>query len=206
MSRPTSSSTPTSRPSCRWSRAIALWARSQLALLLALLRLRPECIAWVGDVVLHAITRGQPNTVLPHLTGPRPIGALTEGVPDPGAAGLYLALDELVADRGPFRYDLSDRVLEPIALGAHLGHVARARPPDRNARPAPCRSALSSISSELVRRSRSLGVGILLAPESPSRLGQCGELLGVSLAPVQKPERLAVEALDALQLPRAAAP
>ncbi len=56
-----------------------------LALLLALLRLWPEHIAWAGDVVLHAITRGQPHTVLPHLTGPQPIGALAEGVPDPCA-------------------------------------------------------------------------------------------------------------------------
>ena len=73
---------------------LALVARDRLAgtlpaaLLLALLGLGPECIAWVGDVVLHAVARGEPNTVLPHLGGPRPIGALTEGDTDPGGARL----------------------------------------------------------------------------------------------------------------------
>ena len=93
------------------------------ALLLALPRPRLESLAWVGDVVLHAVARSQSNTVLPHLTRPRPIGALTEGVPDPCVAGAYLALDELVADRGSFPCDLADRLLEPIALSAHLGYV-----------------------------------------------------------------------------------
>ena len=57
-----------------------------VALPLALLRPRPDRLAWVGDVVLHAVARGEPNTVLPHLDGPQPIGALAEGVPDPGEA------------------------------------------------------------------------------------------------------------------------
>src|SRR5271165_821749 len=57
-------------------------------LLLALVRPRPDRLAWVGDVVLHAVARSEPNTVLPHLTGPQANGALTEGVPNPGSRRL----------------------------------------------------------------------------------------------------------------------
>lgn len=96
-----------------------------LALLVVLLRLWPECIAWAGDVVLHAITRGQPHTVLPHLTGPQPVGALAEGVPDPCAGCTQLALDELIADRGVFAHGLTERLCQPITFSTHLGHVAQ---------------------------------------------------------------------------------
>ena len=120
--------------------------------------------------MLHAVARRQPNTLVPHLAGPGPIGALTEGASHPCSGGLQLALDELLAGRGSFPYDLADRTLEPIAFGAHFGHVAELareiRAPLQHVRErdlialqcAPQVGALTDI-------------GVLLASESPSALG-----------------------------------
>jgi hypothetical protein len=166
-----------------------------LALLLAPLRLWPECIAWAADVVLHAITRGQAHTVLPHLSGPQPIGALAEGVPDPSAGCMQLAVDELIADRGPFAHGLTERLCQPIAFGPHLGHI----PQLARDLAAQCAHVVNPIVEGLKRARQPValvGVRIAHASEPPMRLRQCGESLGVALALGQKRERTFVVVLD----------
>jgi len=95
-----------------------------IVLLIAHLRPRPERVACIGDLILHPVACDLPDIGLPLFTRPRLIGALPEGVSHPGAGGVKLALGKLVADLGVLARELGDRVLEPIALGKHLGWIA----------------------------------------------------------------------------------
>ena len=137
--------------------------------------------------------------MLPHLGGPRPIGALTECVPDPGGAGLYFALDELLADRGSLPDDLADRVLEPIVLCAHLGHVAQLAceiraplkdVPEHFLAASQCVLQVDALTGVGVLRVR-IAVGARVAPRAALRL----------LPPAHQGDRQSVELLDALELP-----
>ena len=89
------------RAGARRDRAPCGRAPSRAAALAA--RAAAERVAWVGDVVLQAVARGEPNPVLPHLARPRPVGPLTEGALAQAAGGVRFALGELLADRGLLR-------------------------------------------------------------------------------------------------------
>jgi hypothetical protein len=113
---------------------------------------------------------------------------------------MQLALDEPIAGRGVFAHGLTERLCQPIAFGTHLGHVAQlAR---EMGVPLQHVGERFLIALQCVTQMDALtGIGVLLASESPSGLGQLCEPLCVSLPLAHQGDRQSVEVLDALKRP-----